>query len=228
MKYENYIFDLYGTLIDLYTDEQAAQTWKKWLKWLDRHNVKHPVYYKFRKDFFDMDKAHRREELEKGIYEYVEIDVIPIYRELFERYGNPRFTEGFLKEAAYAFRVASREYIRLFPGVEDYLKTIREQGGHAYILSNAQASYTWPEIVEFGLDKLTDDQMMSSDKGCMKPEKAFFDMMLDKHNMDRSRTVMIGDTIGSDVVGARKAEIGWIHLTEENDARVFYVEKKGM
>ena len=29
MKYKNYIFDLYGTLIDIRTDEWAAQLWKK-------------------------------------------------------------------------------------------------------------------------------------------------------------------------------------------------------
>lgn len=226
MSFDNYIFDLYGTLIDLYTDEQAAQTWKKWLRWLDKHGVKHPVYYRFRKDFFDMDKAHRREERSKGIYDVVEIDVIPIYRELFIRYGNPEYTDEFLNEAAYAFRVASRAYIRLYPGVEEYLKGIRDSGRHSYILSNAQASYTWPEIVEFGLDKLTDDQMMSSDKGCMKPDKAFFDMMIDKHGLDRGKTVMVGDTEGSDIVGASRAGLASIHLTGENAPETFYLNMK--
>lgn len=228
MKFDNYIFDLYGTLIDLYTDEQAAQTWKKWLRWLDTQGVKHPVYYRFRKDFFDMDRAHRREELKKGIFDVVEIDVIPIYKELFIRYGNPDYPVEFLKEAAYEFRKASRAYIRLYPGVEDYLRAIREGGGHAYILSNAQASYTWPEIVEFGLDKLTDDQMMSSDKGCMKPDKAFFDMMLDKHGMDRKKTVMIGDTKGSDIEGADRAGIASILLRDDNNPMNFYLNKKGL
>ena len=29
MKYQNYIFDLYGTLIDINTNEWSAQLWKK-------------------------------------------------------------------------------------------------------------------------------------------------------------------------------------------------------
>ena len=29
MKYKNYIFDLYGTLIDINTNEWSAQLWKK-------------------------------------------------------------------------------------------------------------------------------------------------------------------------------------------------------
>ena len=29
MKYQNYIFDLYGTLVDIHTDESKASVWKK-------------------------------------------------------------------------------------------------------------------------------------------------------------------------------------------------------
>ena len=29
MRYKNYIFDLYGTLVDINTDEWSAQLWKK-------------------------------------------------------------------------------------------------------------------------------------------------------------------------------------------------------
>lgn len=29
MKYENYIFDLYGTLVDIHTDEEKTELWEK-------------------------------------------------------------------------------------------------------------------------------------------------------------------------------------------------------
>ena len=29
MKYQNYIFDLYGTLVDIHTDESKSSLWKK-------------------------------------------------------------------------------------------------------------------------------------------------------------------------------------------------------
>lgn len=32
--YENYIFDLYGTLIDIHTDESSKNFFKKYAKWL--------------------------------------------------------------------------------------------------------------------------------------------------------------------------------------------------
>jgi len=52
LQYDNYVFDVYGTLIDLETDEVSPRTWKKWMKYLDQKEIKHPIYYEFRNDFF--------------------------------------------------------------------------------------------------------------------------------------------------------------------------------
>lgn len=35
MKYKNYIFDLYGTLIDIHTDEKQAELWEFMSEYLD-------------------------------------------------------------------------------------------------------------------------------------------------------------------------------------------------
>lgn len=224
MEFDNYIFDLYGTLLDLSVDEHCAKTWKRWLRWLDVHNIRHPHYIQFRKEFFERDKLARKKAKSDGPYTYPEIDVIPIYRDLFEKYGNGKLPDDLIYKASYAFREASREYIKLFPGVEEYLLKIRKSGKHAYILSNAQASYTEPEIKLFGLDKLTDDYLMSSDYNCMKPDKAFFDILIDRYSMDRSKTLMHGDSLNSDIAGAHNAGIQCIHLAGENHPAIFYLK----
>ena len=172
-----------------------------------------------------MDKSARENALAEGIYTHPEIDVIPIYRTLFEEYGNPldRLTPEFLDEAGYAFRVASREYIRLFPKVIDFLKKIKTSGGHAYILSNAQRCYTLPEICFFGLDKLVEDVLISSDYGCMKPDLAFYNALIDRHGLERERTVMIGDTMLNDYQGGINAGLCSILLGDDNPAKEFYL-----
>lgn len=224
MNYDNYVFDLYGTLIDLHTDEHATTTWKKWFDWLDNNKVVHPSITKFRNDFFRRDRLFRKQSLEKGIYTNVEIDVIDVYRELFAEYGNPPFDDDFLYKASYAFRVASREYIRLYPGVIEFLSMIKDTGRTAYILSNAQRSYTWPEICEFDLDKLTAGQLISSDYGCMKPDVHFYKAIIDKYNLNPSTTVMLGDSFENDVKGAQNAGLNAIHLSGTNSPKHFYVE----
>lgn len=227
MSKKNYVFDLYGTLIDLACDEHAAQTWKKWCRELDKRGIKHPVYYKFRKDFFDLDKSSRVALKEKTGCDVPEIDIINVYRELFDRYGNGILDNELLNEISYEFRAASRSYIRLYPGVVMYLNKLREEGNKIFLLSNAQRSYTWPEIEMFELDKLTDDQFISSDYGCMKPDRRFFDALINKYDLIREDTIMHGDSFSSDIEGAIGAEIKYVYLNGDDSADKYYLKQVG-
>ncbi len=222
-EYENYIFDLYGTLIDSDGDEKSARNWKKWLKVLDKKGIKHPDYIAFRKEFFDMDKALRINMTRDRGYKFPEIDVIDIYRFLFEKYGNGVLSDEVLNELSWDFRVATTHYIKLYDGVISYLSKLRSEGKKIYILSNAQRSYTWPEIKMFRLDEYTDDQLISSDFGCMKPESDFYDALFGKYGLSKETSVMVGDSIWSDVNGAKNYGISYIHLEGENSADRFYL-----
>ncbi|MCQ2505667.1 MAG: HAD family hydrolase [Lachnospiraceae bacterium] len=222
---QNYVFDFYGTLVDVRTDEHCAKTWKKWLRVLDKRKIKHPEYFVFRREFFELDKKYREKLKEELKCEFPEIDIIDVYRELFDRYGNGILDDELLKELSYAFRVASREYIRLFPGVREYIELLNKNGKHTYILSNAQRSYTWPEIEMFELEKLTEDQIISSDHLYMKPEKAFFDVLINKHKLDRNATLMHGDSRFSDINGAINSNIHYVHLVNENHPQKYWADK---
>jgi len=217
--FDNYIFDLYGTLIDIHTDEYCGETWEKWIACLDDYGIKHPALTRFRDDFFRTDKEHR---LRSSVYEHPEIDVLKVYDELFTLYGNRKLSEAALFEIAYRFREASRDYCRLFDGVPAFLQRLRALGKKIYILSNAQRSYTLYEIRHFKLDELVDDFLISSDYGCMKPDKAFYDAIVRKHCLDRSRSVMLGDSYENDYRGAINAGLNAIWLSGANAADGFY------
>ncbi len=217
--FDNYIFDLYGTLIDIHTDESCDETWENWIAFLDDYGIKHPALTRFRDDFFRTDKEHR---LRSSVYEYPEIDVLKVYDELFTLYGNRKLSEAALFEIAYRFREASRDYCRLFDGVPEFLQKLRALGKKVYILSNAQRSYTLYEIRHFKLDELVDDYLISSDYGCMKPDKAFYDAIVRKHCLDRSRSVMLGDSYENDYRGAINAGLNAIWLSGANAADGFY------
>lgn len=214
--YDNYIFDLYGTLIDIKSDEKSLKTWKKWCEWLDANSIRHAHYFIFKLQFFRRDRLYRRKKIKSGISKTPEIDVIDIYKELLLKYGNENLSEELIYEAAYQFRAASREYIGLMEGTEELLTGLHNTNKRLYILSNAQASYTYPEIKLLGLDKYMDDIIISSDYGWMKPDVKLFELILNKHNMDRKRTVMVGDSIDSDIAGAKKARIASIHFNSRN------------
>ena len=220
--FDNYIFDLYGTLIDIHTDEYCDETWKEWIAFLDDKGIKHPELNIFRDDFFDKDKEYR---LRPSVYEHPEIDILKVYDELFTLYGNRRLSDAELFEISYRFREASREYYRLFEGVPEFLKRLRKLGKKAYILSNAQRSYTLYEIIHFKLDEMVDDYLISSDYGCMKPDRVFFNAIVQKHGLERERSIMLGDSYENDYLGAINAGLNAVWLNGENAAERFYKER---
>lgn len=220
--YDNFIFDLYGTLIDIHTDETAGATWRKFSCFLNKNALKHPPYFVMRKQFFTADREKRAEARIRDGFEYPEIDVTDIYREMLLSYGNSSPSDEFLRELAYAFREASRDYVRLFPGTAEFLKLLKDRGKKVFILSNAQAGYTVPEIEMFSLEKITDGIVLSSDECCMKPERAFFECLLERYGLDRDKCVMFGDNALSDIRGAENAGIAAVHLSGENHPKDFY------
>jgi len=175
--------------------------------------------------FFNMDRQFRKDEFAKGNCEVPEIEILDVYRILFDKYGNGILSDETLNEISYAFREASRSYIRLYPDVESYLIQLRNENKKLYILSNAQASYTKPELQMFKLDQLTDGYLLSSDYKKMKPDQSFFDAIITKYHLDPNKTVMIGDSYSSDIAGAMKVGFSTIHLKGVNDAKSFYTKE---
>lgn len=225
METDNYVFDLYGTLVDIRTDEWCPKTWKKFAKVLDSGRIKHPAYYKMRADHFRLDRAYRDAAMATGKFTVPEIDILPVFNDMFISYGNAPMSKEQLWDLAAAFRVCSRDYYRLFPGVEEYFEKLHKEGKKVYILSNAQASYTMQEIEHFGLDKMVDGFIISSDYGVMKPDKAFFDALVKKYSLDITKTLMHGDSYENDYEGGLKA--GWqaVHLAKENNPSVYYINQ---
>lgn len=218
-KYDYFIFDLYGTLIDLRTDEWIETTWVKWIDYLDKKGIRHPKLTEFREDFFSLDKAYRQKPTP---FTYPEIDVMEVYDELFTRYGNKKIDSSELFEISYEFRKCSIEYIKLFEGVEEFLSILKKENKKTFILSNAQSSYTLYEIQGFSLDKMVDDYIMSSDFKCMKPDKAFFDAIVLRGGIKKDRAIMFGDSYQNDYLGAKEYGISGLWLNGEDYSDKIY------
>lgn len=58
--YQNYIFDLYGTLIDIHTDEYSKNFFKKYAKWLRKQGF-HFEWKLFYGLYTSTERAYRRE-----------------------------------------------------------------------------------------------------------------------------------------------------------------------
>lgn len=228
--YQNYIFDLYGTLIDIHTDEYSKNFFKKYAKWLRKQGFyfEWKLFYKL---YTTVEREYRIRAAEAGRYVKPEIQIDEVFREVFAANGydiSDEQTTGLCE----GFRRISLIYLSLFPDTLACLEGLRKAGRKIYLLSNAQRSFTWQELEMTGLIPYFDGILISSDEGCMKPDPEFYNICCERYHLDKTQSVMIGNEIKSDMAGARAAGIDGFYINRypvlhEEEAMYKYISKNG-
>ena len=101
-----------------------------------------------------------------------------------------------------------------------------------YITSNGTAFVQDRRIAASGLAEYFDDIFISERMGANKPDKRFFDACFERmENKDRDSTVIIGDTLTSDILGGINAGIHTCYFTfgkepEPSDIPAEYIVRK--
>ena len=153
--YNNYIFDLYGTLIDINTDEWNDDLWKK-IAILYAYKGAHYTYDELNEEYDRLVQAEKKAVLKKSPdTKVVDIKIEKVFRKLFTQKG-VKVTKAEVFFIAEAFRCYSTKYIKLYDGVLDLLDTLKAKGKKIYLLSNAQRSFTENELNMFDLTKYFD------------------------------------------------------------------------
>ncbi len=143
-----------------------------------------------------------------------ETDVAAILAALF-RLGGAEYSAAEIYAIGGEIRKRSTQKLRLYDGVVDGLKALKARGKGVYLLSNAQAMFTAPEIDELGLAPLFDGVELSSDFGYRKPSAKFFDYVTEKYGLDKGESVYIGNDYGCDIRGAYGAGIRGVYIRTE-------------
>ncbi len=196
---KNFLFDLYGTLADIRTDEQSAEFWRtvsKYLKSGGTRSVK-----------------ERYAELcaERASDDGREFDLAEVFEILLKEFG----ADCTVSEFAQKFRLASVCRLRLFDGVRELLTGLRVRGAKVYLLSNAQACFTRPELARLGISDMFDGIMLSSEIGYKKPSEKFFEGAFKKFSLDPADCLYIGNDLRDDVEGARNAGMHSVYIESE-------------
>ena len=186
---KNFVFDLYGTLADIHTDEGNKKFRKRMVKYFRRA------------DFWEQYPALCKS-LETG-EEYCEIDLIKVFTQLA-----PEDPQG----AARYFRKKSRVDFKAYKGVYDLLQNLKDRGARLYVLSNAQSCFTCDELAKLKFPQYFDGVELSSDFGAKKPSREFFEHILKKYDLDREETVYIGNDFKADVLGAKAAGLSTAYI----------------
>ena len=209
MNYTDLVFDLYGTLVDIHTEENDL-VWEKTAFYFGFYGASYtgPGL----KAAFES-ALRRREAVAGQSYEcFPDIPFEEVMTELFRKKGITENAEVLGVNAAQLFRISSLEYIRLYPGVPEALAKLRKAGYRLWLLSNAQAVFTAYELRLLGLGSQLDGIYLSSDFRCRKPDLRFYQALIDERHLDVEKTMMIGNDRRTDIAGAKAAGMATLYM----------------
>lgn len=215
--YDNYIFDLYGTLVDIRTNENKASLWKYMAGYMTLQGAPYTAV-ELRKRYRSLISAQQQKQYDKHkdlipelTQDQIEVDLSQVFSRLYhEKELEP--TPRMLADLALMFRAVSLNHLRLYEGAKPLLNELNRQGKGVYLLSNAQRLFTEPELRSLGIYELFDDVMISSDIGLQKPSPLFYGALLEKHGLDPKASVMIGNDWQADAWGAHNCGLSCMYI----------------
>lgn len=217
--YQNYIFDLYGTLVDIWTDEHMPSLWKQMAAFYSLKGASYSAK-ELSALYWEMDRAERVKMAKKRNLDpsFVEINLDKVYAKLYRRKG-VKPNKQLVQDTMVMFRMLSTKRIKLFPGVKELLLRLKADGKRVYLLSNAQTGFTKPEMVMLGIYDLFDGILYSSDELVMKPNPEFFQILFERYGLSKENSVMIGNDARADMMGAANFGIPGMYVRTDNSWR---------
>jgi len=209
MNYTDLIFDLYGTLVDIHTEEDDT-VWEKCALYFGYYGA--PYTGPELKTAVSALMAQKQATAGQNYECFPDLPFEPVMAELFRRKGVAGNADALGVNASQLFRIASTDYIRLYPGVTEALESLRKKGYRLWLLSNAQRVFTAYELNLLGLAPYFDGIYISSDYGCRKPDIRFFNALLQEQKLDPEKCLMIGNDLETDIAGAKHAGLDTLYM----------------
>lgn len=214
--YDTCIFDLYGTLVDIRTDEKKPELWERLV-----------LFYAFYGAEYTPDELHQgydcltaemsagKAGIRKDAHEaYPEIRIEDVFMALFRKKGIDA-DEVLSRHAGQFFRILSMEHLKLYNGTKEMLSALRDGGKKVYLLSNAQKIFTEYEMNALGITPYFDGIFISSEHECKKPDVRFFEKLIHTYGIERDRAVMVGNDGVCDIEGAKNAGLATLYVRTE-------------
>lgn len=214
--YDTCIFDLYGTLVDIRTDEKKPELWERLA-----------LFYAFYGAEYTPDELHQgydcltaemsagKAGIRKDAHEaYPEIRIEDVFMALFRKKGIDA-DEVLSRHAGQFFRILSMEHLKLYNGTKEMLSALRDGGKKVYLLSNAQKIFTEYEMNAMGITPYFDGIFISSEHECKKPDVRFFEKLIHTYGIERDRAVMVGNDGVCDIEGAKNAGLATLYVRTE-------------
>ena len=194
-----FLFDLDQTLLNFHASEHIA---------LEKVIKANGLAYS--DDTYNAFKAYNKSlwlELEKGTITREDLFTLR-FNDIISRCGGDGSGLDPLKINSEFIRTMSENGV-LMEGALEFVKKIKEEipGSLIYIITNGATINAKGRIASTGLDKYIDDIFVSEDMGVTKPAVEFFDMVLNDIDSPKESCIVVGDSLSSDMAGARNASL---------------------
>ena len=209
MRYTDLIFDLYGTLLDIHTEEDDT-VWEKTALYFGFYGA--PYSGPELRQAFGAAMAAREAKAGQSYECFPDIPFEDVMAELFRAKGVSENADNLGIQAAQLFRIGSIDYIRLYPHALDALAQLRAKGFRLWLLSNAQRIFTAYELTAMGLGEQLDGIYLSSDYGCRKPDLRFYKALVEERGLQIENCLMIGNDRQTDIAGARALGMATLYM----------------
>jgi 2-haloalkanoic acid dehalogenase type II len=123
-------------------------------------------------------------------------------RNVFHRYGI-RVQDAYIEELNYVYKEMLDEAVTVLPNVKRTLETLYTNGLRLGMISNGDTNELSAHLN--GVSDLFDVIVTSEELEVYKPHPRIFNETLQKMGIAREKTAFVGDSLISDICGAKKA-----------------------
>ncbi|MBQ8502721.1 MAG: YjjG family noncanonical pyrimidine nucleotidase [Clostridia bacterium] len=203
-KYSTILFDADNTLLNFDLDERQAL-----IKTMTEYGV--PVNEENISTYVNINKGLWKQ-LEKGEITKPELKRIR-YKLFFDAIGFTTDVDSFEVNERYLHLLG--EGGNTLEGAKELCEELKNDGYDLYIVTNGVAATQAKRLKKSGLLPFFSKIYVSDAVGFPKPKKEFFDYVLKEiPEKDKSRILLVGDSLTSDIRGAMNAELdsAWLNM----------------
>lgn len=151
--------------------------------------------------------------------EFLEQTIEYILRNMLAELGYPDAPTTYLRPALDRMYAISQAHWKLEADAIRTLDRLREQGYRLGMISNANDADDVQQLLDLhNLRPFFEAIFVSAAVTYRKPHPRIFELALEKFKVTPQRAVMVGDTLGADILGARNAGIASVWITRRADA----------
>lgn len=150
--------------------------------------------------------------------EFIEYTSAYILRRVLNEFGYPTVSDQVIREALASMYAVTQAYWKTEPDAHSTLNTLREKGYRLGLISNASDDADVQSLIDRArLRPYFETIISSAAAGIRKPNPKIFFIALGHLGSSPERSVMVGDTLGADILGAQNSGMRGIWITLRAD-----------